>query len=538
MNPQEALHVYVSAFVDELGRSGVHNVVICPGSRSTPLAMIFAEQEKLDGRIKIWMHIDERSAAYFALGMAKASRQPVAVLCTSGTAAANFMPSVVEAYYSRVPLIVLTADRPPELRDVGAAQAIDQVRLYGSHTKWYQEMALPDATPDLLRYVRMTACRAAAEAVALPAGPVHLNFPFREPLVPLRSPDESWYRRQVGDAPLVSVVPEPDHMDHGFVKALFEELVTIERGLIVCGPQDDPYFPSAVVELAERLNYPLLADPLSQVRCRTCGTIIANYDAILRDADFVARFEPSVILKFGAIPTSKPLVQYLGRYPDCRQIFVTRSRWEDPTFLASTVIRADPENLCCYINYLMRERSETEGAIIRGVWASAWLEASEAAKGAVSRTIEEFTSAFEARVFTELADFLPAASTLYLGSSMPVRDGDTFFPATEKKIRFLSNRGANGIDGVVSSALGASTVTSDPLVLVLGDLSFYHDMNGLLAAKLHHLNATIIVINNDGGGIFSFLPQAGYPEHFESLYGTPTGLDFSHTAALYGATFH
>jgi 2-succinyl-5-enolpyruvyl-6-hydroxy-3-cyclohexene-1-carboxylate synthase len=527
---QNTTYTYVNAFVDELARAGVRNVVICPGSRSTPLAMIFTEQHT----IKMWMHLDERSAAFFALGLAKASRQPVALVCTSGTATANFLPAVVEAYYACVPLLVLTADRPPELRNIGAPQTIDQDHLYGSHAKWFVEMALPEATPTALRYVRATADRAVAEAVAAPAGPVHLNFPFREPLVPL--PAESPVADvQRADKPYTQVTPGLRRADASELEVLADQLANVERGLIVCGPLDDQGFPAAVTRLAQALGYPILADPLSQVRCgpHVRDQVIAAYDALLRDAGFAAEAVPQVVLRFGAVPTSKPLVQYLEAHADCPQIlFDGGGRWNDPALIASRVIYVDARSLCDDLYAKVVRKSKSSGA-----WLAHWLEAERRTQLAVISQLAGYSELFEGSVFTELAAVLPDDATVFASSSMPVRDMDTFMPGSGKAIRFMANRGANGIDGVVSSALGASAASTHPLALVIGDVAFYHDMNGLLAAKLHQLNATVVLINNNGGGIFSFLPQADYPEHFEQLYGTPHGLDFRHAAELYGAHY-
>ncbi|HLY26305.1 MAG TPA: 2-succinyl-5-enolpyruvyl-6-hydroxy-3-cyclohexene-1-carboxylic-acid synthase, partial [Aggregatilineales bacterium] len=532
---QQATHVYVSAFIDELVRCGVRHAVLCPGSRSTPLAMLLAENKQ----IKLWMHLDERSAAFFALGIAKAGREPVIVACTSGTAAANFLPAVVEAHYGRVPLLVLTADRPPELREVGAPQTIDQQHLYGSHAKWFAEMLLPEATTEALRYVRTTACRAVAEASSTPAGPVHLNFPFREPLVPLPADPPIPDVARPDGRPYVSVSKELSYAPRDSISALANDLQGIERGLIICGPQNVPAFPTTVSNLSRTLGYPILADPLSQVRYDAFATenVIATYDAMLRDTAFTDRMAPQVMLRFGAMPTSKPLTQYLQKYADCRQIVIDEgARWNDPSQIASEVFQSNPRLLSEQLNAALLPLDGTHSS-----WWTAWIEADRQTRTAISNQIESYGELFEGRVFTELADLLPDGAGLFVSSSMPVRDLDTFFwdnlhkTYNPRKIYFMANRGANGIDGVVSSALGASAFGAAPLVLVIGDLALYHDMNGLMAAKLHKLNATIVLINNDGGGIFSFLPQAAYPDHFEELYGTPHGLDFRHVAELYGA---
>ena len=325
LKPENAAYLYVGAFVDELARAGLRHICLCPGSRSAPLALRLADQPTL----KLWTHLDERACAFFALGLAKAQRFPVALLCSSGTAAANFMPAVIEACQARVPLIVLTADRPPELRDTGAPQTIDQIKLYGPYAKWFVEMALPEATLEMLRYARTIAGRAVAESLAAPAGVVHLNFPFREPLVPLAPPAlpaelQSIALGRADGHPYVRVTAAPRQPDPNVISDLRAEASSHSQGLIVAGPQTDPTFPQAVAQLSRALGYPILADPLSQVRCgpQVGANIIDAYDAFLRDANTVERLAPEVILRFGAMPTSKPLMQYLQRYASARQILI------------------------------------------------------------------------------------------------------------------------------------------------------------------------------------------------------------------------
>jgi 2-succinyl-5-enolpyruvyl-6-hydroxy-3-cyclohexene-1-carboxylate synthase len=537
MSDANALARYVGAFVDELARAGVTRVVACPGSRSTPLALTFAQHPAQ----RLWMHLDERSAGFFALGMARATGEPAALVCTSGSAAANFLPAIVEAHYARVPLIVLTADRPPELRDVGAPQTIDQIKMYGPYAKWFVEMALPEAAPELRRYARSVADRAAAEARAAPAGVVHLNFPFREPLVPLApdGPDEN--ARREGQ-PYTRVMSGARRVaDASIIARLAAELQAAPRGLILTGMQADGAFPAAVTRLSAALGYPILADPLSQVRCgpHERANVLDAYDAFLRDAATVERLAPDVILRFGALPTSKPVLQYLQRYPQARQFLVDEGgQWPDAARLASDIIHADAAWLCEAVSNHITGRGEAEPRPYGNTeWLRLWRDLNGRARRAMAEQIEQFNAPFEGRVFTELAACLPEGAVCFTSSSMPVRDCDTFFPSGARNIRFLSNRGANGIDGVVSSALGASAASAGPLVLVIGDIAFYHDLNGLLAAKRHALRATLVLIHNDGGGIFSFLPQAAHPEHFEKLFGTPHGLEFRHAAEMYGAAF-
>jgi 2-succinyl-5-enolpyruvyl-6-hydroxy-3-cyclohexene-1-carboxylate synthase len=515
----EALDVSVGAFVDELSRAGVRHVCVCPGSRSTPLAIKLAQEPS----IKVWMHLDERSAAYFGLGLARAARQPVAILATSGTAAANFLPAVVEANLSRVPLVVLTADRPHELRDNGAPQTIDQLRLYGSHVKWFFDLPEPDASPEHVRLVRTLGARAVGTAVAEPAGPVHLNWPFREPLVPTPAPacDSPGVRVATG-----RLAPSPSMILH-----LTTQLES-GNGVIVCGPQDDADFSEAVVQLAKRLQWPLLADPLSGVRRgqHDLSAVIDAYDAFLHDEATIKRLAPRVVLRFGGMPTSKPLLLYLQRYPAARQILIDPGGWREPTGLASDVLHVDASLLC----QALLEVQPVQPAD----WLSTWTDVNRCTRAAINDHLDEIEELFEGKVFSKLSELLPAGALLFVGNSMPVRDLDTFLPAGAMDLRCLANRGANGIDGVVSSALGTSAAGGGPVILVIGDVSFYHDMNGLLAARRHDLDLLVVLINNDGGGIFNFLPQAaGATEQFEMLFGTPHGLDFRPFVEGYGGRF-
>lgn len=527
-----ALRSYIGAFADELVRAGVTDVCICPGSRSTPLAMVLHEQPGL----RSWLHLDERSAAFFALGLARGSRKPVALVATSGTAVVNFAPAVAEAYLGNVPLLVLTTDRPAELRGIGSTQTLDQVRLFGPHVKWSEEMLLPEATEAAQRYVRAIADRAVSTALAGPMGPVHLNFPFREPLIP--APREEAPGRT---APTVRVARARHQPDPLVIRSLATELRGprrgVIRGLIVCGGQDDGEFAPAVRSLSRSLGFPLIADVLSQTRTGPDlgGLVIDNFDAILRVPALVAELKPEVILRFGATQVSKPLATYLERNADVRQIVVSEEGlWTDPQQTATEIIHCDPTLFCRELDTALPWREES------GPWIMRWIALNAAAARATSEALAEEQCMTEAGVFSRLARLVPAGAVVFAGNSMPVRDLDSFFPAVTKPVRVLCNRGVSGIDGVTSTALGVAAATEAPTVLVTGDISFYHDMNGLLAAQRYgeRMSATIIVINNDGGGIFSFLPQktAGL-EHYEELWGTPHGLDFRHTAALYGLEY-
>lgn len=543
-SPDRAAFAYIGAFVDELVRAGLRHVCIAPGSRSAPLAITIARHSGL----KTWMHVDERSAAFFALGMARVLRAPVALLCTSGTAAANFFPAVIEARRAGVPLLVLTADRPPDLRDVGAAQTIDQNRLYGDHAKWFVDVALPEATPEMLRYARTLAGRATAMAAAAPAGPVHLNFPFREPLVPVAieppaamSPADAlaWNGRPDG-APWVEVADAPPTASADTARHIARLLRAARRPLFVCGPQFDPSLAAPLATLARESGAPLIADPLSQLRWGTHdrSAVIDRYDAALRHEPTAASLAPDLVLRFSGVPTSKALLQFLQRHATARQIVIDPARWPDPTLLAAQVVHADPRVLC---ELLMPVLAASPATGAGSDWLAAWQRVNAAASRALANHLAALDEPFEGRALAEVVALLPDGATLMVSSSMPVRDLDAFAGGDQRSLRILANRGANGIDGVVSTALGAAAALRDegggPLVLVIGDLAFYHDMNGLLAAKLHALDTSIVILNNDGGGIFSFLPQADHPAHFEQLFGTPHGLEFAPAARLYGAQY-
>jgi len=544
----QAASAYIGAFVDELVRAGVRHVCVSPGSRSAPLALTIAANPAL----RSWIHLDERVGAFFALGLARATGAPVALLCTSGTAAANFLPAVVEAHSAGVPLLVFTADRPPELRDVGAAQTIDQNRLFGAHVKWFVEVALPEATPAMLRYARTLAGRAVAAAAASPPGPVHLNFPLREPLVPLPAAtpqgmtpgDALAWRGRPDGAPWVTVTDAPRVPDVATTSRLAARLRRARRPLLICGPQFDPGLAAPMAALARACGAPVLADPLSQLRwgLHDRSMVIDRYDAALRHETTSARLAPDLIMRVGGMPTSKALQQFLQRHAVTPLVIVDSARWPDPTLLAAEMVHAEPRFL---VERLLEAHAGDTDA--DPGWASAWRRVNDLTNTALRDYGAGLDEPFEGRALAEIAALVPAGGTLFVSSSMPVRDLDAFAPGDARPLRVLANRGANGIDGVLSTALGVAATThasngadsnAGPLVLVIGDLAFYHDMNGLLAGRLHALDATIVVLNNDGGGIFSFLPQAAYPEHFELLFGTPHGLTFAPAAELYGARYH
>ncbi|PFP23241.1 2-succinyl-5-enolpyruvyl-6-hydroxy-3-cyclohexene-1-carboxylic-acid synthase [Bacillus sp. AFS073361] len=525
MQHQESLTAYIAAIVSELIFTGVTDVVVSPGSRSTPMAMIMAEHPELN----VHIHVDERSAAFFALGIAKSLNKPVAILCTSGTAAANYFPAIVEARYARVPLIVLTADRPHELREVGAPQAIDQIHLYGKHVKWFSEMALPEKSDEIIRYARTICARAVAIAKSAPSGPVHLNFPFREPLVPklddalfqLRERPNGYVKVHTGD---LTIAEEQ-------FREIAEKLSKTTRGIIVCGNIVDDIFPEAVTRLAEKLNFPIIADPLSQLRSgkHSFENIIEAYDTFLRNDDAKVYLKPDVILRFGAMPISKALTIFIKENGNAEQYVIDGgSGWRDPASLSTNMIFCNESLFCEKIEKYTVEKSSSD-------FLTAWKRVNQLSKDTMI-SLSDISDLSEGRLFYQLAEMLPEGAALFVGNSMPIRDLDSFFLNNHKQIKVMANRGANGIDGTVSTALGAA-LNSSSLYLVLGDLTFFHDLNGLIAAKLYNININIILINNNGGGIFSFLPQSEHPKNFELLFGTPIGIDFEHAVKMFNGNY-
>ncbi len=526
MNHQQSLTAYLASFVGELAESGVTDVVVSPGSRSTPMALMMAEHPGL----QVHIQVDERSAAFYALGIAKASNRSVALLCTSGTAAANYYPAIIEANISRIPLIVITADRPHELRDVGAPQAIDQIHLYGRQVKWFVEMALPEATNEIIRYAKTVCARAIATSQMAPAGPVHLNFPFREPLIPDLEEDGIFekYKQASGTITIQSGDLTLSSEQFSKYSSQWSEHV---NGVIVCGPIDNAAFRDALLSLAEKLKFPILADPLSQLRSgeHNKDYIIDTYDTFLRNKEAKRYLKPDIVIRFGSMPVSKALTIFLKENFEALHFIIDGGGgWRDPNSVASEMIYCDESIFCHSILPLLNVRNESS-------FFEKWTNINSLTKHHLSK-IREAAGLSEGKLFYQLPQYLPEGATLFVGNSMPIRDLDSFFHNNDQSIRIMANRGANGIDGTISTALGAASV-HQPFYLVVGDLTFFHDLNGLLASKMHEIPINIIVINNNGGGIFSFLPQAGHPKHFELLFGTPLNIDFKHAVEMFNGHY-
>lgn len=523
MNAPNLNALWAEVLMGALHAHGVRDVCVTPGSRSTPLAYAV---EAHPG-IRPHVHLDERAAAFFALGLAKATRRPVALVCTSGTAAANYYPAVIESFQSGVPLIVLSADRPLGLRGTGAPQTVDQVRLFGEHVRHFAETPLPEATLPALRRLASSAAEACALATSRPLGPVHLNVPFADPLPPLPSGDPALPTlAEALEGSFPRVLAGRMHPDERAVSELALRLSKLERGLVVAGPDVDPHALPWVLELARRLGYPVLADVASGLRFRDAGgaMVCVHNEATLR-SDALAGLAPEVVLRVGGLPTSAALSAYLLRSAPLIVALQADFGRHDPEALVSLTLQGElEETIGSLCSYLSPQREAT-------AWLEAFQLADEAAGVALATSEPEALEALSVRA---AMGAMPRGGAVFLSNSMPIRFADSLCDVAAPNLRVLVNRGANGIDGITSTALGIAAGLERPTLLVTGDVAFLHDLGGLLAIRHVRAPFAALVLNNDGGGIFSHLPISQCGEIFEPYWGTPHGCRFEAAAAMFG----
>jgi 2-succinyl-5-enolpyruvyl-6-hydroxy-3-cyclohexene-1-carboxylate synthase len=515
--------LWASVLVETLVRSGVRHAVISPGSRSTPLAIAFAARKDLQA-VPV---LDERSAAFFALGLAKQRLEPVALVCTSGTATANFFPAIVEAHESGVPLLVLTADRPPEIRACASGQTIDQQKLYGDYVTFHHELALPELTEPMLRYLRQTVLHAVTRTLVPVAGPVHLNIPFRDPLPPIaddggaeslaRTVDWELFFGQV--APVEPAAPV----------CVLPRIAPEVHGIIVVGPAqpgDVADYVAAVAEVARRLGWPVLADALSPLRNHFAQlpNLVATYDIILRNANAAERLKPEVVLCLGAWPTSKVLRGWIESSNAVIWMATDRADNRD-------ALHGRTRHLAIGLPLLA---SQLPVAIDENGYQRMWARYEEKVRPVLGQRLAGITELFEPKATWILAQHLPAGTSVFIANSMPVRDAEYVWPVGDRALRPLCNRGANGIDGTLSAAMGAAHDSGGPAVLLTGDLALLHDTNGFLISPKFRGSLTIVLINNRGGGIFDHLPVAQFEPPFEEFFATPQEVDFAKLCVAYG----
>ena len=502
---------------DEWWRAGLVHAVLSPGSRSAPMALAFAEHPG----VTLHVHIDERSASFFALGLAKASGRPVALLCTSGTAAANFHPAVLEAHHASVPLLVCTADRPPELREVGAPQTVDQARLFGGAAHWYAEPETPAVGQPPSTW-RSLAARAWAEAVGPQPGPVHLNLPWREPLVPDGDDRPSFDVGGRPDGRPWMAVERGRRLDDEVVARLASRLAGTERGVLLAG-FGAGLGPGGLDGLARATGWPILADPVSNLRAGPHA--VSTYDALARVDPAAAALRPELVFRVGAPLTSKFAMSWLASTPTV--VVDPRQSWADPDRAADTIVLGDAQPLVdALAKRIDAPRTDTG-------WWRQWESAERQARTVIDGVLDRWSTPFEGRVARDVMGALPEESAFVVASSMPVRDVESF-AAPRDGVTVFANRGVNGIDGFVSTALGVAAARPwSTTVALVGDLCFLHDTNGLSGAARRGVDTVFVVVDNNGGGVFSFLPQARLPEHFETLFGTPVDVDLTRLADAY-----
>lgn len=531
------MNEYIAALVDEFYQLGVRHAVFSPGSRSTTMAMLFKEHEGFE----TYMNIDERSASFMALGIAKAHKEPTVLVCTSGSAVAHYLPAILEAQYSGIPLIVLSADRPHTLLHVGAPQTVDQHKIFGTAVNYFEELAVPQES-HYYTYPRQVARKAYMKAMDTKKGPVHINVPLFEPLVPELSRNHFEAGRSSfkvvkpnyssvfgcdnrNNLPHINNATDIAHGNDG-TKEINDLLERYERILILAGPQIDIDEAETIRSFGEALQAPILADPLSNVRgCGTSKVVISTYDALLAGQSLWHELKPDCVIQFGQIVVSKRVQQMIASWTDLEYIEVNPTMDSmNPTGKTTMHVQASID----VFTHLYGKNNNSD------TYLNIWRRLDQAGKKQLSLAIDE-PHCFEGRTIRELQKQIPKDGQILVANSMTIRDFDYFWFSGESRAVLYGNRGVNGIDGTISTALGLA-VNGRPTYLVTGDLSLFHDLNGLAVAKTHNLNLTIILHNNDGGGIFEYLPQKG-TKHFDYLFSTSQGLDYSGAAKLYGCDY-
>jgi len=535
LDPTNTNTALCTAFAEEMARCGTQLAVVSPGSRSTPLALALWRQ----AGIEVEVALDERSASFYALGAAQATGRPTVLVCTSGTAAANYHPAIAEADLSAVPLVVLTADRPPELRDIGAGQTIDQIKLFGNAVRWFCEVGSHRADDAGLLHFRSVACRAFALAAGDPRpGPVHLNFPLRDPLAPIPEEGAVTATRRLAlegrpSGPLTAVESPTCGADRPTVSRLLSMIRAAEKILVLAGRQTDPSTREPLARLANACRAPVLAEPTSQFRLgpHDRGAVITAYERIARRRD--PALAPDLVVRLGEFPTSKQLRLWLAETDPAEIVIDPGYGWHEPVRTADLIVRCDPSTLLHQMENASEER--LEGPAGSGFW-NAWTKAEREERVNVEAAWEETDGLAAGEVHAALAALQADGDLVYTASSLAIRDQEESVPALERDVLFLANRGANGIDGLVASGLGAARATGRASTIVTGDLGFFHDVGSLALASGPGVRVRIVVLNNEGGGIFERLPQRDTmePHEFTELMRTPANLSIEDAARLYG----
>ncbi len=566
--------LWASILAETLQRLGLTTAVICPGSRSAPLTIAFAQNNQIE-TIPI---LDERSASFFALGIAKKSHLPVALICTSGTAAANFYPAIIEARESRIQLLIFTADRPPELRDCHAGQAIDQIKIYANYPNWQAELAMPAASLEMLGYLRQTIVYTWERSQFPTPGPVHLNIPFRDPLVPISDITVEALEAQfdiedffAGLEPIVvgETSTSPSQGGHapstaptkGGVGSAIEQWQKCSRGIIIAGvaqPEDSEKYCRAIAQISQLLNWPVLAEGLSPLRnyAQLNPHLISTYDLILRNRELADKLTPEIAIQIGDLPTSKELRNWLDKTQPKRYVIDPSHHNFDPLHGKTIHLRTSPENLATILTQvpplfkgglggdLATAISPQVPPLFKGglggdlasdtnEYLQLWHNTETQVRQTIDQKLSTINNIIEPKVSWLLSQILPPGTPIFISNSMPVRDIEFFWKPNNLEIKPFVNRGANGIDGTLSTALGVAHRNQSSIILT-GDLALLHDTNGFLINNKFVGHLTIILINNNGGGIFEMLPVARFDPPFEEFFATPQHINFAQLCATYG----
>jgi 2-succinyl-5-enolpyruvyl-6-hydroxy-3-cyclohexene-1-carboxylate synthase len=526
--------LWCSVIVEVLSQLGLENAIISPGSRSSPLTLAFVQHPQ----IKTIPIVDERSASFFALGIAKKRRIPVALICTSGTAGANFYPAVIEAKYSKIPLLIFTADRPPELRNCRAGQTIDQVKLYGNYPNFYTELALPCADLKMLFYLRQNIIHAWERSLMPTPGIVHLNVPFCEPLAPIKQIKINQVKLELLEQKLLKNIQytSPNyHFKLADIKSWLKQWQTHHKGIIIAGV-DQSYHPQeycqAIAFLSELLKFPVLAEALSPVRNNAYlnKNLICYYDFILRNSKLATELNPEIVILIGEFPTSKQLREWLNKIKAKTYVFTDSYDNLDAIHSNSLHIRGKIENLS---NYLKNQDIKLNN---KSIYLDTWLKLEIKVRENITQQMNQIETIIEGKISWVLSQVLAKETPIFIANSMSVRYAEFFWQKNDLNIKPFFNRGANGIDGTLSTALGIAYENQQSVILT-GDLAFLHDLNGLLMRKYFQGSLTIILINNNGGGIFEMLPIADFDLPFEDYFATPQDIDFSNLCTLYSLEY-
>jgi 2-succinyl-5-enolpyruvyl-6-hydroxy-3-cyclohexene-1-carboxylate synthase len=519
--------LWCSVFAGKLSKLGVKYVCISPGSRSTPLSLAFSTSKTF----KVYPIVDERSSAFFALGLAKKSNIPVALVTTSGTAVAELYPAIIEAYFQRIPLIVCTADRPFYLQKSGANQTINQNNIFVNHIRYFANISLPSLRPKKIKKLIDITFAAVNTAIQTDKGPVHLNFPFEKPFEPDTPTDFLDKKLLKSFTDYVPNFSSRSNINKKEISFIIKTISEYRKGIIFCGYNNySHHFADLILMLSKKSGYPIWADGSSGLRF-TNSTFHENYNVLIRSKKFLELFNPEVIIQFGGAPTSNAMLEFY-KATNAEKIIVNKfGDRNDPSLTAKTIIKMNPDDFCNKIISLFDHD-------INPKWFRNLKTLNSQAEKSKQVFLKNAPFNFEGKIINEVVKISPSKSNLMISNSLPIRDADFFISSNSKKINLFTNRGASGIDGINSTALGIASLSKKPTILITGDLAFFHDLTGLHNSIKFNIPLTIVLINNHGGGIFQSLPIARFGKIFKEYFLTDLKLDNKRLVKAFGGYYN